>query len=307
MGRMRATAVIKDVLIRALAPSHALNWLELRRSHQRSPTVRGNTQLNLYSQILPGDFLHYGYFEDPSVRPEAVSLEAVQQAQLRYAEKLLDLVRTPDAPVLDVGCGMGGLLRLLRDRGYAPVGVTPDRFQIQHIRETYPGIPLHHCKFEEMPVEEARHAFGTVIHSESLQYMDPEGVFPVLRDVLAPGGTWIVADYFRVGEAGERSGWPWNKFLERLERHGYRRVHEEDITAHVLPTLAFAHLLGRRFGLPAYDFACEKLKTKAPATHYVLENVAERGREAVLKNLAVIDPERFSRSKRYMLLALQAA
>lgn len=307
MGRLRASVIIKDILTRALAPSHALNWLDRVRRHKRSPTVLGNTQLNLYSQILPGDFLHYGYFDDASVEPEAVSLQAVEQAQLRYAEKILELIQMPDAPVLDVGCGMGGLLGLLRDRGHDPVGVTPDRFQIRHISETYPGIPVHHCKFEDMPIEQARQVFGTVIHSESLQYMDPDGVFRVLREVLAPGGTWIVADYFRVDREGERSGWPWQRFLERIEEHGYRRVHEEDITPHVLPTLAFAHLLGTRFGLPVYDFACDKLKTKAPAAHYVLENLAEHGREAVLKNLSVVDPERFSRTKRYMLLALQAA
>lgn len=307
MGRVRASAIIKEILTRTLAPSHALKWLERQRRHKGSPTVRANTQLNLYSRILPGDFLHYGYFDDASIAPEAVSLEAVQRAQLRYAEKILELIRTRDAPVLDVGCGMGGLLGLLRDRGYQPVGVTPDRFQIRHIADTYSGIPVHHCKFEEMPVEQARHAFGTVIHSESLQYMDPDGVFRVLREVLAPGGTWIVADYFRVGQEGERSGWPWHRFVDRLERHGYRTVHEEDITAHVLPTLAFAHLLGTRFGLPAYDFACEKLKAKSPAAHYVLEELAERGREAVLANLRVVDPDRFSRAKRYMLLALEAA
>ena len=306
MGRVRASVIIKDILTRALAPSHAVNWLDRRRRQDRVPTARANSQLNLYSRILPGDFLHYGYFDDADVAPEAVSLQCVQRAQLRYAEKILELIRAPDAPVLDVGCGMGGLLGLLKRRGHDPVGVTPDRFQIEHIRHAYPEIPVLHCKFEEMPAESYKHTFGTVIHSESLQYMDPDGVFRVLREVLAPGGTWIVADYFRVDQEGERSGWPWGRFVERVERQGYRIVHEEDITAHVLPTLAFAHLLGNRIGLPAYDFACDKLKTKAPAVHYVMESLAEQGREAVLKNLAVIDPERFSRSKRYMLLSLRA-
>ncbi|MDH3223600.1 MAG: methyltransferase domain-containing protein [Gemmatimonadota bacterium] len=307
MGRLRASWVVKDILVRTLAPSHALAWLGRWRGSGPIPTVRGNTQLNLYSRILPGDFLHYGYFDDPAIEAEAVSLKAVQRAQIRYAEKILELIDAPDAPVLDVGCGMGGLLGLLEGRGHDAFGLTPDRFQIDHIGGAYPDVPVLHCTFEDMPTADHRSRFGTVIHSESLQYMKPDGVFRVMKEILAPGGTWVVADYFRVGDGGERSGWFWERFVSQVSQHGYRFTHQEDITGNVLPTLAFAHLLGNRIGLSAYDFACDKLKAKAPAVHYVMENVAERGREAVLKNLDVIDPERFSSLKRYMLLALKAA
>jgi hypothetical protein len=136
--------------------------------------------------------------------------------------------------------------------------------------------------------------------------MKPEEVFAVMEQILAPGGTWIVSDYFRRGKEGERSGWHWDLFETRLVEHGYRVVHAEDITPNVLPTLGFAHLLGQRLGLPAYDFACAKLRTKTPGVHYVLENIADRGRDAVLRNLSVIDPERFARTKCYMLMAMTA-
>jgi len=47
---------------------------------------------------------------------------------------ILDLVRGVDSPVLDVGCGMGGLCRMLKARGHAPIALTPDRLQAAHVK-----------------------------------------------------------------------------------------------------------------------------------------------------------------------------
>ena len=72
---------------------------------RRVPTVHANAQLLLYSRVLPGDFLHYGYFDDPEVAPERISFDDLHRAQLRYAEKLLELIDDPERPVLDAGSG----------------------------------------------------------------------------------------------------------------------------------------------------------------------------------------------------------
>ena len=73
----------------------------------------------------------------------------------------------------------------------------------------------------------------------------------------------------------------------------------------MLPTLGFAHLLASRIGLPAIDFAHDKLRAKCPALHYVLENVAERARDAALRNAAVLDPAGFATHKRYVLMSMR--
>jgi hypothetical protein len=52
--------------------------------------------------MIPSDFLHYGYFDDPLRRPEDISLGEVTRAQARYSELLLDLAGDPSLPVLDV-------------------------------------------------------------------------------------------------------------------------------------------------------------------------------------------------------------
>ena len=305
MNRLRGSWIVRQILGRAFLPHHIVGWVRRRRQHRRVPTVHANAQLKLYNRILPGDFLHYGYFDDPDTPPERVSFDALHRAQRRYADQIIELIENPDAPILDVGSGMGGMLGLLSAAGHDVTGLTPDRFQAEHIGRSYPGVPILRCRFEDMPPREHRGRFGTVIHAESIQYMSPREVFPVVREILAPGGTWIVADYFRPGSAGERSGWRLNEFRRRLADAGFHITRERDITANVLPTLGFAHLLATRLGMPALDFTHDKLRAKSPGVHYVLENVIERAREAALRTAAVIDPATFTATKRYLLMTIR--
>ncbi len=267
--------------------------------------MAGNAQLQLYSRMLPGDFLHYGYFEDPDTPAEAVSFGTLHEAQLRYAEKLLEMVGSPGAPVLDAGSGMGGMLGMLRAAGHEATGLTPDGFQVEHIRRTYPEVKVLHCRFEDMPVSDHRGRFGAVVHSESLQYMDSSRALEVVCDVLAPGGLWIVADYFRRAEGGERSGWRLAAFRQRVASAGFEVVHERDVTANVLPTLRFAELLGQRLGLPLLDFARAKLLAKNPALHYILADAAAQVREVAADALKVVNPEEFAAKKRYLILSMR--
>ena len=343
---------MRRILARTLLPHHMWRWLRLLRT-KRTPKARGDAELRLYHRILPGDFLHYGWFDDPDTPAGSIGFDDVHRAQLRYAEELAAMIEDPGAAVLDAGCGMGGMLALLNAAGRRVTGVTPDRFQVAHIRRAYPGIPLIESRFEDLgsaatapheepgpavsgaheepdsgakgaheepgsaatgppaklagPRAEPSAAFGAVIHSESIQYMDPDGVFAAMQRILAPGGVWIVADYFRLRARGHRSGWLLDDFRERLARHGFAIVQERDITANVLPTLAFGHLLATRLGLPAIDFATDKLAAKAPALRYILDEALARVRPAAADAIEVVDPAAFAASRRYMLFKLERA
>ncbi len=330
MAGLRGSRILTQILGRALLPHHAVGWIRRLRRHRRVPTVHANAQLRLYNRILPGDFLHYGYFDDPDTSPETISFDAFYRAQRRYAEELAGLIERPGASILDVGSGMGGMLGLLAAAGHDVTGLTPDRFQVEHIRGAYPDVPVLRCHFEDMPAREHRSRFGTVIHAESLQYMNPRKVLPVVREILAPDGLWIVADYFRTGSGdgggsgagggrgasggsdggghtspGDRSGWQLTEFRRRLADAGFRVTSERDITANVLPTLGFAHLMATRLGLPALEFGIDKLRAKAPALHYVLQNIVEGARAAALRSTAVIDPAAFAAAKRYLLMTMR--
>ncbi len=168
--KIKAAAAARSIAGRMLHPKHVVKAIRLQKGRKANKRVYDDAQLALLSQIIPGGYLHYGYFDDPDRCPREISLAEITRAQQRYAELLVELAVDQHAPVLDVGCGMGAMSRLLRDRGFKPTALTPDRFQAGHIGKCHPDIPLIQCKFEELPNPDA-HAgrYGTVFTSESLQ------------------------------------------------------------------------------------------------------------------------------------------
>jgi SAM-dependent methyltransferase len=263
--------------------------------------------LALYAQMVPSGFLNYGYFDQPETPPEKISLQDIHDAQVRYGRLLLEQMGDHRGAVLDAGCGMGGLLSLLLRHGCVPTALTPDRNQIRHIEHHFPHVPLIPTRFEALPLEQYRGRFQTVIMSESVQYMKLAKALPVVQGVLAPGGRWVLCDYFRLGETVRRSGHVLREFVAAVAADGWRIVVQRDITAHALPAIRFVHMLGRRAGLPALGFAVDKLQRRRPAIHYLLEDFFSGARRYAEQQLEVIDPEIFQREKAYMLMVLERA
>ena len=316
MGKtFKASALIKSVLKRVAHPGHLVHAYKLSRSSKKTRRVRDDAELALIGKLLPGGFLHYGYFDDVTRDPREISLGDIVRAQARYAELLIEQIK--QSPILDVGCGMGGLIRVLGERGTGPVvALTPDRTQMQYVTQTYPDVPMIHAKFEELAdPNHAEHKgrYGTIITSESLQYLKLDASLPLLASLLQPGGRWIDCDYFRhkpievTNGNIDKSGHVWDDFHKRLADGGWRIVHEQDITANILPTLRVLHMWGYEFGLPVLDFAYAKVRRRHPGMHHLFEEGMAKVREDLSKNLEVISPEAFVRDKRYALLVMERA
>ncbi|HEV2296081.1 MAG TPA: methyltransferase domain-containing protein [Tepidisphaeraceae bacterium] len=306
--KLKAGAAAKSIAGRVFNPAHLLKAVKLQRGRKQNKRAYDDAQLALLSQIIPGGYLHYGYFDDVDREPREISLAEITRAQQRYAELLVDLADDRESPVLDVGCGMGAMSKLLLDRGFKPTALTPDRFQATHIRQTYPQIPLIECKFEDLPDPE-QHAgrYGTVFTSESLQYLKLDRALPLLEKILKPGGRWIACDYFRIGSAHEKSGHRWEGFTDKLRETGWEIAYQRDITPHVLPTLRAAHMWATQFGIPLLKFVELKLRVKQPALHYVLQGLFEQLDGVIDDNLKTIDPAVFASQKKYVLLTMQRA
>lgn len=306
--KLKAAAAAKSIAGRVFHPRHVVKAIKLQRGRRANKRVYDDVQLALLAQVFPGGYLHYGYFDDPDRCPREISLAEITRAQQRYAELLVDLADDRESPVLDVGCGMGAMSRLLLDRGFAPTALTPDRLQANHIAGAHPLIPLIQCKFEDLP-DPDQHAgrYGSVFTSESLQYLKLDRALPLLAKILKPGGRWIACDYFRVGSAHEKSGHRWEGFTDTLRETGWAITYERDITPNVLPTLRAAHMWATQFGMPLLKFVELKLRVKQPALHYVLQGLFDQLDGVIDDNLKTIDPAVFASQKKYVLLSMRRA
>ncbi|HEX8524097.1 MAG TPA: methyltransferase domain-containing protein [Tepidisphaeraceae bacterium] len=305
--KISGKALTKSVLTRVLHPAHLFQAMRLQINRKKNRHAHQDAQLELYSQILPSEFLHLGYFDDPDRRPEDISLADIVQAQNRYAELLLEQGAASGKPTLDVGCGMGGLTRMLLERGDEPTALTPDRLQAAHLRKTLPEVPLIHSKFERISPADYAQRFGTIYTSESLQYLKLDLSLPIMKQILAPGGKWIACDFFHVCQSKDKSLHHWDDFARKLTEHGWRITFQRDITPHILPTLAFVHMWATRIGIPLMQFSFLRLRRKQPGLHHLLSNLFDSLLNVANSNIELIDPVLFARQKRYVLAVMERA
>ncbi|RYF39533.1 MAG: hypothetical protein EOO38_23150 [Cytophagaceae bacterium] len=167
-------------------------------------------------------------------------------------------------------------------------------------------MPTIQAKFEEIDVREHRGRYGTVINAESLNYLHLEDALPLIDQVLKPGGCWVICDFFRMDEAGDTSG-HWDFFAKSVEEAGFYFSYKRDITPHILPTIAYAHMWGEQIGLPVIDFSLEKFRCKQPGLHYLLEESLDGLLQQARENLQIVNPADFKCRKKYMLLVVERA
>jgi SAM-dependent methyltransferase len=297
--------LLKPIIWKFVNPVSLVKIIRLQRNRKKIDRKRDDAQLKLYSQILVGDFLHYGYFDDPKKDPAEMSLNDLYRAQKRYAEIILEKVTNTTDEILDIGCGMGGLTKMMLEKGWKPSALTPDKTQMHYLREKYPDTPKYHCKLEEFPADENIQRYGTLITSESLQYLRLDEALPLMHKILKPGGIWIACDYFRIGDAHEKSGHNWDAFREKLGKYGWEMIDDRDITPNILPTISYVHMLGQRILLPFMNFGIEKFQVKAPGIHYACESAIPKIMDKTDKYMKIVDPEIFVKQKMYRLMVFR--
>ena len=247
--------------------------------------------------------LHYGYFENIDIEPESISINDLENAQMKYVELIIEQILHKQKNVLDVGCGMGGLSKILMDKGINVQSLTPDNNQKNHIKNKYPELIVHHMKFEDFKTKEK---FGTIINSESLQYIDLDIAFDSASNIISDNGRWIITDYFRIDNDGiNKSGHLHSDFLQSIRKNGWKIVHENDMTLNSLPTLKFANTFIDRFIKPLALFSTEKLKYKQGWLFYLTGELRQSMSKKSQKELAALDPNKFIKEKKYMMYVLE--
>jgi SAM-dependent methyltransferase len=204
--------------------------------------------LVLAQQLGNVEDLHYGLW-DPDLELSFANLRVAQQ---RYSDLILSQLppATGEVRVLDVGCGTGHLITQMLDRGYLADGVIPAKDLGTLVRRRIgdrSGYQPHiyECKFEDFPVGDARKRYDVVLFSESFQYIKPTDSLPLVQELLKPGGTLLICDFFKTaahgdGGPGDKSfggGHPQKDFFETISRFPFRLMRDEDITKRVSPNL----------------------------------------------------------------------
>jgi ubiquinone/menaquinone biosynthesis C-methylase UbiE len=113
--------------------------------------------------------------------------------ELRYRERCIDKLAyrfCGDERLLDVGCGDGGVARLLRRRVAAVVAVD---IQPNDDWADGPGLSFLVANGERLPFERA--SFDIVHSKDSLHHMEsPEDALREYRRVLCPGGHALIVE-----------------------------------------------------------------------------------------------------------------
>ncbi len=261
-------------------------------------------ELALYATIFGNDFLHYGYFENPPKDPETISMADIKKSMDDYAQLLVERIKKGEKAI-ELGCGMGGLLTKLDNKGVDISGVTPDNSQIAHISKQWPHIKTHNCKLEDLELQ-GLGKFDVAINSESFQYVDMQKGINKIDQLLDESGRWIMIDYFRLkADTKNKSGHILSEFEAAIKENGFKIVERVDITKNVLPTLQYAYILANSLALPVADFTIKKFFLRHSFFEYLFSPKVKNLLDNV--RLDTIDADVFVKEKTYLLLTIERA
>ena len=208
--------------------------------------------LVLAQQLLGVDDLHYGLWEDDL----PLAFSNLAEAQQRYTGMILSALPAPGeggARVIDIGCGTGHLLMQLLERGYSADGLVPAPKLAEQVRKRLAeygesagkSARLFESTFEQFPVEDYVGYYDTAVFSESFQYIPLSASFPILKQIVRPGGRVVICDFFQTehagdGGPGDRSfggGHRMQTFYTELDKHPFTLLQDLDITRQVSPNI----------------------------------------------------------------------
>ena len=104
--------------------------------------------------------------------------------------------------VLEVGCGSGQLTRSLAGRGLRVTALEPGTNLMSLARHNLAGdaeVEFVTASFEDAPLPRER--FRAVFSASAFHWVDPEASWQRAADVLVPGGTLALVQYFGLEEA----------------------------------------------------------------------------------------------------------
>ncbi len=276
-----------------------------------SRAVGLDTGLALIKWLTGAENLHYGLWTGLDVA--AGNLRRAQEA---YTEKLFALLPPGPLRILDIGGGAGETARKLLTMGHQVEIVVPSAYLAQRCRVNAPGATVHECTFQDFT---GQGPFDLCLFSESYQYIPLDEGLPVCLNLLAPGGTVLIADCFRTAAYQGRAahgpqpggGHPEAAFRALIAGLPLALTHDEDITEAVAPSIRLEQEFFNVLGLGLTRLQTE-VQTKKPILFWTAAKalalmLSEKRRKNLTKRLTDQSRtvEAFCRFNRYYILRLK--
>ena len=124
--------------------------------------------------------------------------DAYNKARPRYSQDLIhravELAQlSPQATILEVGCGPGTATVAFAQLGFSMVCLEPSQELCQIARHNcaqYPNVEIRNTMFEESDLE--AESFNAVLAATSFNWITPEVGYPKVADVLQDNGALIL-------------------------------------------------------------------------------------------------------------------
>lgn len=217
--------------------------------------------LVIFRFFLKTDHLHYGLFTD-GLKADVLDLKPAQE---KYTELLKSLIPEGTKTILDVGCGSGATALSLINDGYEVECVSPGKILTAQVRKLLGDkAVVHQKKFEEVSIDKK---YDLILFSESFQYIPMDNSIPGALKLLNPGGSIIVADFFKTDAPGKSplgGGHNYKEWRGKLANFPVKVAFERDTTEETSVTMDIVHQLSNEVLAPVWKSVFELAEDRAP-------------------------------------------
>jgi 2-polyprenyl-3-methyl-5-hydroxy-6-metoxy-1,4-benzoquinol methylase len=209
--------------------------------------------------------------------------------------------RPPPARVLDVGCGHGGFVALMRWAGYDATGLELSSWVVELARRTF-DVPVLVGPLEEQSFAEG--SLDVIVLNDVVEHLpDPAATLERCAALLGPDGLLLVQTPCAPEEAGfaelERAG---DSFLKMMEEEGHLYLFSRRALEQVLGRVGFAAV---RFEPAVFGYDMYAAASRGA----VEDHLAAEGEAALQRSpsgrlvLALLDKARESDARRQRTIA----